>query len=323
MAYELVVLDDYQGLAQRAGLAAQLPQTEVKIIREHLTGGRLVAELAGAAIVVAMRERTAFGRDLLSRLPALQLLVTTGMRNAAIDLAAAQDLGVTVCGTSQAASASTAELAWGLILSLVRHLPQEIAAVRDGRWQQTVGLDLSGSCLGLLGAGRIGSQMARIGSAFGMEVVAWSPHLDQARAGQAGARLVSRDELFTQADVLSVHLVLGPATRGLVGLAELQAMKPTAYLVNTSRGPIVDAGALHEALSSGWIAGAGLDVFGTEPWPAADRLRSAPNLIATPHLGYVTERVMTHWYRDIVADVEAWLAGTPTRVLRAGDGAGQ
>lgn len=323
MAYELVVLDDYQGLAQRAGLAAQLPQTEVKIIREHLTGGRLVAELAGAAIVVAMRERTAFGRDLLSRLPALQLLVTTGMRNAAIDLAAAQDLGVTVCGTSQAASASTAELAWGLILSLVRHLPQEIAAVRDGRWQQTVGLDLSGSCLGLLGAGRIGSQMARIGSAFGMEVVAWSPHLDQARAGQAGARLVSRDELFTQADVLSVHLVLGPATRGLVGLAELQAMKPTAYLVNTSRGPIVDAGALHEALSSGRIAGAGLDVFGTEPWPAADRLRSAPNLIATPHLGYVTERVMTHWYRDIVADVEAWLAGTPTRVLRAGDGAGQ
>jgi phosphoglycerate dehydrogenase-like enzyme len=321
MAYELVVLDDYQGLAEAAGLAARLSQTEVKIIREHLDGDRLVAELSGAAIVVAMRERTAFGRELLSRLPALQLLVTTGMRNAAIDLAAARDLGVTVCGTSQARSASTAELAWGLILSLVRHLPREIAAVRDGHWQQTAGLDLLGSRLALLGAGRIGSQMARIGSAFGMEVVAWSPHLDQARAGQAGARLVSRDELFSQADVLSVHLVLGPATRGLVGLADLQAMKPTAYLVNTARGPIVDAGALHEALSSGWIAGAGLDVFDTEPWPAADRLRSAPNLIATPHLGYVTERVMTHWYGDIVANVEAWLMGTPSRVLTADDGA--
>jgi phosphoglycerate dehydrogenase-like enzyme len=287
-------------------------------IREHLTGDALVRALDGAAVIVAMRERTRFGRDLLAKLPDLKLLITTGMHNASIDLQAAAEHGVTVSGTSGPRTTNTAELAWALILSLVRHLPEEAASVREGGWQHTVGTDLLGSTLGLAGLGRIGHQMARIAQAFQMEVIAWSQNLDPAVADQAGVRAVSKEDLFAAADVVSIHLMLSGRTRGLITERELRSMKPTAYLVNTSRGPIIDSAALLRALNEGWIAGAGLDVFDTEPLPADDPLRRAPRTVLTPHLGYVTERTMSHWYEDAVEDIAAWQRGEPVRLLTPG-----
>jgi phosphoglycerate dehydrogenase-like enzyme len=287
-------------------------------IREHLTGDALVRALDGAAVIVAMRERTRFDRDLLAKLPDLKLLITTGMHNASIDLQAAAEHGVTVSGTSGPRTTNTAELAWALILSLVRHVPEEAASVREGGWQHTVGTDLLGSTLGLAGLGRIGQQMARIAQAFQMEVIAWSQNLDPAVAGEAGVRAVSKEDLFATADVVSVHLMLSDRTRGLITERELRRMKPTAYLVNTSRGPIIDAAALLRALNEGWIAGAGLDVFDTEPLPADDPLRRAPRTVLTPHLGYVTARTMSHWYEDAVEDIAAWQRGEPVRLLTPG-----
>jgi phosphoglycerate dehydrogenase-like enzyme len=287
-------------------------------VREHLTGEALVAALDGADVVMAMRERTRFDRELLARLPDLKLLITTGLRNASIDLQAAAEHGVTVSGTSGPPTRAPAEMAWALILALARHLPEEDAAVREGRWQHTVGTDLLGATLGLAGLGRIGHQMAHIAQAFGMDVIAWSQHLDPAVAAEAGVRAVSKADLFGSADVVSVHLMLSDRTRGLIGENELRSMKPTAYLINTSRGPIIDAAALLRALNEGWIAGAGLDVYDTEPLPADDPLRHAPRTVLTPHLGYVTERTMSHWYEDAVEDIAAWQQGKPVRLLTAG-----
>jgi phosphoglycerate dehydrogenase-like enzyme len=278
----------------------------------------LAAALDGAAVIVAMRERTRFDRELFARLPDLKLLITTGMQNASIDLQAATAQGVVVSGTSGPRTTNTAELTWALILALVRHLPEEAASVRDGGWQHTVGTDLLGSTLGLAGLGRIGHQMARIGQAFGMEVIAWSQNLDPAVAAEADVRAVSKADLFGSADVVSVHLMLSDRTRGLITERDLRAMKPTAYLVNTSRGPIVDAAALLRALNEGWIAGAGLDVYDTEPLPVDDPLRHAPRTVLTPHLGYVTERTMRHWYEDAVEDIAAWQQGKPVRLLTPG-----
>ncbi len=317
MTLHAVALDDYQGLIDAYSVPGRLDGVQVVAVREHLKGDDLVATLEGATIVVAMRERTRFDRALISRLPNLELLVTTGRANASIDLQAAADHGVTVCGTSGAPTASTAELAWGLILSLVRHLPEEIAAVQAGDWQRTVGTDLLGSTIGLLGLGRIGHQMARIAQAFEMNVVAWSQHLDPAVAAAAGVRAVSKDELFTAADVVSIHLVLSERTRHLVSAGELRSMKRSAVIVNTSRGPIIDPRALVQALNQGWIAGAGRDVYDVEPLPADDPLRTARNVVLTPHIGYVTARTMAHWYDDVVEDIAAWQRGTPVRVLTA------
>jgi phosphoglycerate dehydrogenase-like enzyme len=318
MTVRVVALDDYQGLVEQYSLAGRPDGAEWVAIREHLTGDALVHALDGAAVIVAMRERTRFGRDLLAQLPDLKLLITTGMHNASIDLQAAAEHGVTVSGTSGPRTTNTAELAWALILSLVRHLPEEAASVREGGWQHTVGTDLLGSTLGLAGLGRIGHQMARIAQAFQMEVIAWSQNLDPAVAGEAGVRAVSKEDLFATADVVSVHLMLSDRTRGLITERELRSMKPTAYLVNTSRGPIIDSAALLRALNEGWIAGAGLDVFDTEPLPADDPLRRAPRTVLTPHLGYVTERTMTHWYEDAVEDIAAWQRGEPVRLLTPG-----
>ena len=318
MTVRVVALDDYQGLVGRYALDGRPDGAEWVSVREHLSGEALVAALDGAAVIVAMRERTRFDRELLARLPDLKLLITTGMHNASIDLQAAAAQGVIVSGTGGPRSTNTAELTWALILALVRHLPEEMTAVRDGGWQHTVGTDLLGSTLGLAGLGRIGHQMARIGQAFGMDVIAWSQNLDPAVAAEAGVRAVRKSDLFGQADVVSVHLMLSDRTRGLVTERELRAMKPTAYLVNTSRGPIIDAAALLRALNEGWIAGAGLDVYDTEPLPADDPLRRAPRTVLTPHLGYVTERTMTHWYEDAVEDIAAWLRGTPARLLTPG-----
>jgi phosphoglycerate dehydrogenase-like enzyme len=318
MALRVVALDDYQGLVAEYRLDGQPDGAQWTAIREHLAGADLVATLSGADVVVAMRERTRFDRDLFAQLPDLKLLVTTGRANAAIDLNAAAEHGVTVSATGGPRSANTAELTWALILSLVRHLPAETAAVQRGGWQHTVGMDLMGATLGLAGLGRIGSQMARIGQAFEMDVIAWSQHLDPAAAAEKGVRAVSQADLFATADVVSIHLVLSDRTRGLVTERELRSMKPTAYLVNTSRGPIIERAALLRALQEGWIAGAGLDVYDTEPLPPNDPLLNATNALLTPHLGYVTARTMQTWYADAVDGIAAWQRGAPIRVLTAG-----
>ena len=320
MTLTCVLLDDYQDAASSAADWTTLEdRVAVRTLRDHLTDrAELATALADADIVVAMRERTPFDAELLDALPRLRLLVTTGMRNASIDLAAAAANGVTVCGTA-GSGRSTAELTWALILGLARHVAEENRALRDGgRWQSTVGRDLHGSTLGLLGLGRIGGQVARIGAAFGMDVLAWSQNLTAERAAEAGARSAgSRQELFAAADVVSIHLVLSARTRGLVGEAELAAMRPHAFLVNTSRAGIVDRSALLRALRENRIAGAGLDVFETEPLAADDPLRTLPNVLATPHLGYVTEGNYRTFYGDAVADIAAFLDGSPIRVLAA------
>jgi phosphoglycerate dehydrogenase-like enzyme len=311
----IVVLDDYQRVA--AGLAdwERLRPHEVVFLHEPLADeDAIVQALAGFDVVCAMRERTRFPESVLELLPRLRLLVTTGMRNAAIDLETAAARGVTVCGT-ETPTHPTAELTWALILSLARHVPAEDRALREGRWQTTVGTPLRGRTLSVLGLGRLGSAVAAVGTAFGMRVVAWSANLTRDRAEAAGAELVGRDELFAQADVLTVHLVLSERTRGLVGERELGLMKQTALLVNTSRGPIVDEGALVGALGRGAIAGAGLDVYDREPLPPDHPLLELPNTVLTPHLGYVAEDGYRLFYGQTVEDVEAWLAGTPVRVL--------
>jgi phosphoglycerate dehydrogenase-like enzyme len=313
----VAILDDYQGVARRMADWASLPAgTEVAMFSDHLSDpGAVAARLADFDAVVAMRERTPFPRALLERLPRLKLLVTTGMRNASIDVGAAIERKIVVCGTA-GLPYPTAELTWGLILALVRRIPVEDRATREGRWQVSVGLGLNGKTLGVIGLGGLGSRVARIGRAFEMEVIAWSQNLTAARAAEVGATLVSKDELLARSDVVTIHLVLGDRTRGLLGARELSRMKPTAYLINTSRGPIVDEAALVAALRHGTIAGAGLDVYDEEPLPLDHPLRTLPNTALTPHLGYVTEEGYRIFYGQALEDVKAWLAGQPVRVLR-------
>jgi phosphoglycerate dehydrogenase-like enzyme len=314
--HRIAVLDDYQSAA--AGFAdwSLVPgPVDVVEFADHLADEDALADrLTPFEVVVAMRERTPFPRTLLERLPHLRLLVTTGRRNASIDVAAAAERGITVCGTGSHA-AGPVELTWALILAVARQVPLEDASVRAGGWQETVGTDLAGATLGVLGLGRLGERVARIGQAFDMDVVAWSQNLTGQRAAEVGVRLVDRDELFATADVLTVHLVLSDRTRGLVGRDELERMKPSAILVNTSRGPIVDEAALLDALSGSRIAGAGLDVFDTEPLAPDHPLRSAPRTVLTPHLGYVTEKTYEIFFREAVEAVAAFLAGSPIRVL--------
>ncbi|KJY29049.1 MULTISPECIES: D-2-hydroxyacid dehydrogenase family protein [Streptomyces] len=313
------VLDDFQGAATT--LADWSPVTargvEVVSYPDHLADeDALAARLAGYDILVTLRERVPFPASLLERLPRLKLLVASGMRNSVIDYAAAGRAGVTVCGTASS-STPPVELTWALLLGLARGIVTENTALREGGpWQQTVGADLHGRRLGLLGLGKTGSRVARIGLAFGMEVTAWSQNLTKERAEAEGATLApSKEALLAGSDFVSVHLALGERTRGLIGAAELALMRPTAYLVNTSRSAIVDQEALLEALRNGRIAGAGLDVFDTEPLPAGHPLRTAPNLLATPHLGYVTRANYATYYGEAVEDVLAFLDGAPVRVL--------
>lgn len=320
MTLRCAVLDDFQGVALTlADWSVLGDRVEVRSHQEHFTSeDALVREVGDCEILVVMRERTPVTASLLARLPRLRLLVTSGMRNASIDLEAASRHGVTVCGTASN-SEPPAELTWALILGLARHVPAENAALREGGpWQSTLGMDLHGARLGLLGLGKIGAQVARVGRAFGMEVMAWSRHLTDERAAEHGAvRAGSLGELLERSDVVSVHLQLNDRTRGLIGADELKRMRPTAYLVNTSRAAIVDQAALLDALREGWIAGAGADVFEHEPLPADDPLRTAPHFLGLPHLGYVTGRNYRGYFREAVEDIAAYLAGDPVRVLVA------
>ena len=258
--------------------------------------------------------RTPFPRSVLERLPNLKLLVTTGMRNKSIDTQAANDHGITVCGTGSQPTA-TAELTWALILAVTRHIPQEDAAIRAGGWQQTIGTDLAGARLGVVGLGRLGTQVARIGQAFGMDVVAWSQNLTDERAAEHGVRRVEREELFGTADVVTVHLLWSKRTRGLIGADDFARMKPSAIFVNTSRGPIVQTEALVASLRNEKIGGAGLDVYDQEPLPADSPIRELPRTVLTPHLGYVTRGTYEVFYGEAVEDVAAFLAGEPVRII--------
>ena len=313
----VAILDDYQRVALRMADWTSLPAgTDLVVFADHLhDAGAVAARLADFDAVVAMRERTAFSRALLERLPRLKLLVTTGMRNASIDVGAAVERGVVVCGTA-GLPYPTAELTWGLILALFRRIPVEDRATREGRWQVSCGLGLNGKTLGVVGLGGLGSRVAKIGRAFEMDVLAWSQNLTAARATEVGATLVSKDDLLARADVVSIHLVLSDRTRGLIGARELSQMKRTAYLVNTSRGPIVDEAALVSAIQAGTIAGAGLDVYDEEPLRLDHPLRNLPNTVITPHLGYVTEETYRIFYGHALEDIQAFLRGAPIRVLK-------
>ena len=312
------VLDDYQNAARSLADWQRLDdQVAVDVFTEHLPDeDARAAALAEYDIIVAMRERTPFGRALLERLPRLRLLVTTGMRNASIDLDAAAACGVMVCGT-QGAPGATSELAWGLILALARRIPQEVANFRaGGAWQTTLGTGLHGKRLGVIGLGNLGTRVARVGIAFDMKVTAWSRGLTAERCAAVGVELApGLDTLLRGADVISIHATLNPTTRGLIGARELGLMKPGALLVNTSRGPIVDSQALIDCLRAGRIGGAAVDVFDQEPLPAEHAFRGLQGLIATPHLGYVTEETYRVFYGMAVEDIAAWLTGHPVRVL--------
>jgi phosphoglycerate dehydrogenase-like enzyme len=312
-----VVLDDYQSVASGFADWGIVGEVELISIAEHVADeAALAGILAGAEIVVAMRERTAFPVSLLDRLPDLRLLVTTGMGNAAIDLDGAVAAGVTVCGTSGIVT-STSELTWGLIHAVTRQIVADDATMRAGGWQTRIGTGLAGQRLGLIGLGRIGALVARVALAFEMEVCAWSQNLTAERAEQVGAQLVTKEQLLATSDIVSIHLVLSDRTRALIGPTELDSMKRTAILVNTSRGPIVDHDALVDALRTGGIAAAGLDVFDVEPLPVDDPLRSLPNTVLTPHTGYVVSQCYELFFAQIVEDIRSWLDGDPVRVLRA------
>ncbi len=310
------ILDDYQGVAlTMTDWSPVSDRVEAVSFHDHLSDAdALVERLAPFDIVVAMRERTAFPKDVIDRLPNLKLLVTTGMGNAAVDVRALYDAGKTFCGTGGGAT-STAELTWALILAAARHIVTEVTNVNSGGWMTTMGTDLQGRTLGLLGLGRLGGRVATIGKAFGMDVIAWSQNLTEERCAELGVRRVERDALFREADFLTVHLVLSGRTRGLVSEADLRAMKPSAWLINTSRGPIVDEDALATACADGWIAGAAVDAFSTEPLPAGHPFRTLPNVLATPHIGYVTDDTYRTWFDHIVEDIAAYLDGAPIRVI--------
>lgn len=304
----IAVLDDYQGVALKlADWSVLGDRASVTVFNDHLANADAVVErLLPFDVVCVMRERTPLPRTVIERLPRLKLIASTGPRNASIDTAAAKERGIGVVHTGYASS-PTVELTWALILGGARHIAAENASLRAGGWQRCIGDDLANRTLGIIGLGSIGTQVARVALAFGMNVIAWSQNLTAEAAAAAGARLVSKQELLQDADVVSIHLVLSDRTRGLVGASEFALMKPSARLVNTSRGPIVTEAALLDALTTGKIAGASIDVFDTEPLPPQHPFRSADNLLATPHIGYVSRGLYERFYRDTADNIVAWL----------------
>jgi phosphoglycerate dehydrogenase-like enzyme len=317
MAVRCAILDDYQNVALKIGDWSKLKgDVDIKAFNAHLDGpDKVVAALKDYAIVVAMRERTAFPKQVIDALPNLKLLITTGARNASIDTEAAKARGVTVCGTGSFGS-PTSGIAIGLMLELTRHIGYENARLHAGAtWQTTIGPDLEGMTLGVLGLGKLGTRTANIAKAFGMKVIAWSQNLTPEKCAEAGVGYVSKEDLFRQADFITIHVVLSPRSRGLVGAKELGVMKPSAFIINTSRGPIIDEAALLAALREKKIAGAGLDVFDIEPLPVDHPLRKMDNVVLTPHLGYVSEQNYKHYFAGVVEDIRGFLDGKPVRVM--------
>jgi D-3-phosphoglycerate dehydrogenase len=317
--HHCAILDDYQNVALKLADWGKLAgAVDVRVYNESLGDqASVIGALKDCSIVCLMRERTQFARAVFEGLPELKLLVTSGARNAAIDLAAAEERKVVVCGTETPGNPTT-ELAFGLMLELARKIGYENARLKAGaRWQTTLGIDLGGKTLGVVGLGKLGSKAAQIGRAVGMDVIAWSQNLTAERCREVGATLATKDELFRRADVITVHLQLSPRTRGLIGAQDLGLMKPTAYFINTSRGPIVEEAALLDALRNKRIAGAGLDVYDVEPLPLDHPLRKMDNAVITPHLGYVTEDNYRHFYGQMVENIEGFLAGKPLRVIKA------
>jgi phosphoglycerate dehydrogenase-like enzyme len=315
----IAILDDYQDAALSSADWDSIPGAEITVFSEFIDGEVAVAEaLEPFEVLVAMRERTRFPASLIERLPNLKLLVTTGMRNLAIDMDAARARDIVVSGTGMPGFPAF-EHAWALILAVTKQIPAEDRAMKAGGWQAASGVGLDGKTLGILGLGKLGGKSARAGLAFGMEVIAWSENLTSERAEELGATRVDKDELFRQSDVFTIHTLLSDRTRGLVGSRELGLMKPDAYLINTSRGPIVDEAALIEALRERRIAGAGIDVYDVEPLPVDHPLRSLDNAVLTGHTGYVVRELYEAVYGEAVEDIQAWLGGEPVRVLNAGD----
>ncbi|MBH3404874.1 D-2-hydroxyacid dehydrogenase family protein [Pseudomonas glycinae] len=316
MAVQIAVIDDWQDVARVVVDWSMLDSLgEVTFVHEYPADNATLAERLGRfEVICVMRERTRFDEDLLKRLPKLKLLVTGGMRNAALDMPAAARLGIKVCGTDSYKHAAP-ELTWALIMAATRNLVNEANALRAGQWQQGLGNDLHGKTLGILGLGSIGQRVAQFGQVFGMRVIAWSENLTAERAEQAGVTYVSKQQLFEQADVLSVHLVLSDRSRGLVDAQALDWMKPTALLVNTARGPIVDEAALIKALQKQRIGGAALDVFDQEPLPALHPFRTLDNVLATPHVGYVSRQNYELFFSQMIEDIQAWATGEPVRLL--------
>jgi phosphoglycerate dehydrogenase-like enzyme len=316
MTVQIAVIDDWQNVARDVVDWSVLESIgEVTFVHDYPADNATLAERLGKyQVICVMRERTRIDADLLGRLPNLKLLVTGGMRNAALDMPAAAALGIKVCGTDSYKHAAP-ELTWALIMAATRDLVKEANALRAGLWQQGLGGDLYGKTLGILGLGSIGQRVAQFGQVFGMRVIAWSENLTAERAGQAGVTYVSKQQLFEQADVLSVHLVLSERSRGLVDAQALDWMKPTALLVKTARGPIVDEAALIKALQKRRIAGAALDVFEQEPLPALHPFRTLDNVLATPHVGYVSRQNYEQFFRQMIEDIQGWAAGEPVRLL--------
>lgn len=310
----LAILDDYQDVTLGLGPWERLPGLQKTVFRDTIVEqDALVARLAPFDAILAMRERTPFPRALIERLPRLKLLITTGERNRGIDAAACAERGVAFCGTPSF-GAPTVDLTWGLILALARRIPEQVAALHAGQWQTRIGVGLEGRTLGIAGLGKLGTKVAKVGQALGMQVIAWSTNLTAEAAAAVGATRVEKHELFARADVVSLHLILSDRSRGIVGAAEIGAMKPGAMLVNTSRGPLVDQPALLQALHAGRIQ-AGIDVYDIEPLPAEHPLLAAPNTVLTPHLGYVTEENYRAYFSGAVEAIEAFQAGAPIRVI--------
>jgi phosphoglycerate dehydrogenase-like enzyme len=316
MIPKVVVLDDYQGVALTSADWSPLDgRVEVDVVRQYIADEDEVARrCADAEVVVAMRERTPFPRSLIEKLPDLRLLVTTGPFNAAIDVGAAKKCGIVVSGTGGSVTGA-AEITWALMMAVMRGIAIDDAEARRGNWQTQVGYELSGLTIGLLGLGNIGKILARYAAAFDMNILAWSPNLTSERATEAGARLVTKDKLFSESDVVAVALKLSGRSRGIVGAEELALLGKNGFIVNASRGPIINEDALAQALADGTIAGAGLDVYGTEPLPASHPFLSLKNTVLTPHVGYVTKQGYDVFFTSVVEDIVAWLDGEPIRIV--------
>jgi phosphoglycerate dehydrogenase-like enzyme len=314
----IAVLDDYMGVAHRLADWDRLAdRAELHFLTHAIAPEQLTQELARYDALCLLRERTDFPGHVLRGLPELRAIAATGRQNRTLDSTTAAELGIPVMTTDGSGNGvfATVELAWGLIIGLMRHIPEEAAALRAGHWQTRLGNALYGRTLGLVGLGRLGARMAAVAQAFGMKVIAWSPNLTPERAEKGGAELVDKETLFRRADIVSVHLVLGPTTRGIVSAADIAAMQPHALFINTARGPLVDQAALHDALAKGRIGGAGVDVYDHEPLPHDAPERRLPHLLATPHLGYAVQETFETFYRQCVENLDGWLDGNPQRLL--------